>query len=255
MIDRRQLRRPSALGAPVYAPGAAEDLLTGATLLRRAFLEAPYQVADRETVLVAADDPQPPALLLHRGIAYRSLTMPDGRRAIIDILLPGDAAGIDHAVLGRSNHEITAANTLGYRVLGAAALRELMANPVIALRALALMGEARWRADRHLTAITRFDARGRICAFLLGIYDRLRRRDLIARPAFNLPLTQEQMADHLGLTMVHVSRTLRRMREERLVLVDRQVVIILDLDALRRIVSGLPALNVPEPVSPTAEAP
>jgi DNA-binding transcriptional regulator LsrR (DeoR family) len=47
---------------------------------------------------------------------------------------------------------------------------------------------------------------------------------LIARPTFNLPLTQDQIGDHLGLTMVHVSRTLRRLREDKVALVDRQVV-------------------------------
>jgi CRP/FNR family transcriptional regulator, anaerobic regulatory protein len=191
-------------------------------------------------VIVRADDPAPPAILFNRGVAYRSLSMPDGRRSIIDILLPGDIVGLDHAVMGRCNQEIVAANAVGYRRLGAAAVRGLMANPQVALRVLAIAGEARRRADQHLTALTRFDARGRIAALLLGVYQRLRRQELIARPTFNLPLTQEQLADHLGITMVHVSRTLRRMREERLVLVDRQVVIILDLEELRRAASGIP---------------
>jgi CRP/FNR family transcriptional regulator, anaerobic regulatory protein len=107
-----------------------------------------------------------------------------------------------------------------------------------------LMGEARWRVDRHMASVTRCDARGRIAALVLGIYERLRRRELILRPTYNLPLTQEQVADHLGITMVHVSRTLRRMREERLLLVDRQVVIILDLEELRRAAAGIPPLNI-----------
>jgi CRP/FNR family transcriptional regulator, anaerobic regulatory protein len=238
---------------PTFAPGASEHLLTGGRLLRRAFLATPVRLADRDAVIVAADDREPPALLIRRGVAYRSFTLSDGRRAIVDILLPGDFAGIDHAVLGRSNHDIIAASTLGYRLLSAAALRELMADPQITLRALAVMGEARWRSDRHMTAVIRFDAHGRIAAFLLGMYDRLRRRELISRPTFNLPLTQEQMADHLGLTMVHVSRTMRRLREERLVLMDRHVVIIFDLDGLRRVASGLPPLNAPE-ISPPIES-
>jgi hypothetical protein len=109
----------------------------------------------------------------------------------------------------------------------------LLRDSRIAWCALALAGQARWRNEHHLLAITRFDARGRLAAMILGIYERLRRRGLVTRPTFNLPLTQEQIADHLGITTVHVSRTLRRMREERLVLVDRHVVIILDLDGLR----------------------
>ena len=75
---------------------------------------------------------------------------------------------------------------------------------------------------------------------LLDLYERLRRHGLISRTTYNLPLTQEQMADHLGLTLVHVNRTLRRLREERIVLVDRQVVIIMDLDRLREFAHGLP---------------
>jgi CRP/FNR family transcriptional regulator, anaerobic regulatory protein len=229
--------------APTYASGVSEDLLEGAQLLRRAFLATPLQTAARDGVIIRADDPAPPAILLNRGVAYRSFPMPDGRRSIVDILLPGDIAGLDHAVMGRCNHEIVAANAVGYRHLSPAVMRELMVTPQIALRVLALAGETRWRADQHMTALTHFDTRGRIAALLLGVYERLRRRELIARPTFNLPLTQEQLADHLGITMVHVSRTLRRMREERLVLVDRQVVIILDVNELRRAASGIPSLN------------
>jgi len=230
-------------GVPIFSPGASEDLLSGGRSLRRALAEQPYHMVERDAVIVAADDRDPPVVQIHRGMAYRSFTLADGRRAIVDILIPGDIVGVDHAVLGRANHDIVATGRMGYRALSAATARELMTDPQIAIRALALIGEARWRADRHITAITRLDAHGRIGAFLLGIYERLRRRDLIARPTFNLPLTQEQMADHLGMTMVHISRTLRRMREERLVLVDRQVVIILDLEGLRQVVTGLPPLT------------
>jgi CRP/FNR family transcriptional regulator, anaerobic regulatory protein len=164
----------------------------------------------------------------------------------VDILLPGDIVGMENAVMGRSNHEIIAASSFGYRLLTGPTLIELMSNPAVSLRALALVGETLWRLDQHLTAVMRFDARGRICLFLLGIYDRLRRRNLVARPTFNLPLTQEQMADHLGMTIVHIGRTLRRLREEELVLVDRQVVIILDLDQLRRSVGDAPSFAFPE---------
>ena len=224
---------------PTYASAATEDLLTGAQRLRRAFLEAPQVSASREGTIIAADAVEPPALMISRGVAYCASCAPDGRRTIMDILLPTDIVGLDHAVLGRSNRDIVAATMLGYRVLSGAKLRELLRDAQIALFALTVAGQTRWRQERHLMAVTRFDARGRLASMILGVYERLRRANLISRPTFNLPLTQEQVADYLGLTMVHVSRTLRRMREERLVLVDRQVVIILDLDALRRAAAPL----------------
>ena len=84
----------------------------------------------------------------------------------------------------------------------------------------------------------------------------LRRRGLTDRLSFNLPLTQEQIADHLGLTLVHVNRTLRRLREERLVLVERQVVTILDLEGLRELARGVPhAAEALDPVIPLDRLP
>lgn len=153
-----------------------------------------------------------PRLLINRGVAYRASVLPDSRRSISEIVLAMDITGIDHAVLGQPNHEIIAANALGYRMLNAAKIRELMRDYRIALRILALAAEARWRTDRHIMAITRLDARSRIAGMKLGIYERLRRQELISRPTFNLPLTQDQIADHLGITMVHISRMLRKLR-------------------------------------------
>lgn len=220
--------------SPIVAPAASEDILTGSQLLRRAFLQAPSLSAGRDAVIVRSGARDAPCLLLARGVAYGSFVLPDGRRSISEIVLPTDIVGLDHAVLGRPNREIVAASSLGYRELKGSAVRELMRDHRIALRVLALAGEARLRMDRHVTALTRLDSRGRISAMILGIYERLRRQELISRATFNLPLTQDQIADHLGITMVHVSRTLRRLREERVVIVDRHVVIILDLDELRR---------------------
>jgi hypothetical protein len=115
-----------------------------------------------------------------------------------------------------------------------------MADPSITLRMMAIIAEVGWRAERLAASIGRLDAQSRLGVFLLDIYDRLRQRGLVSRPSYNLPLTQKQIADHLGLTLVHVNRTLRLLREERIVDVDRQVVIIADIERLREVALGLP---------------
>jgi CRP/FNR family transcriptional regulator len=243
--------------APMCAPAASEDLLAGAELLCRAFLATPDLSAKRGMVIIRADAADPPSLLITHGAAYQSLTVPDGRRSIADIVLPADIVGADHGVLSRCGHEIVAASAVDYRLLTGPQMRELIRGPRIALRVIALGAEARWRANNHLSAITRLDARGRIAWMVLDIFDRLRRKGLISQLNFSLPLTQDQIGDYLGLTVVHVSRTLQRMREERLVLVDRHVVIIRDLDSLRRVAAGLATLDaaVPKTPSPTARRP
>src|SRR5260370_34616412 len=213
MIERGSRARIEPLERPGFAAAAVEDLLTGAQRLRPAFLETPVRFARRDTPLARAGDPEPAIFLLHSGFAYRSCPLADDRRAILDILVPGDIAGPDHIVLANPIEDIAAADRLSYRALGTAAVRALMADQPIALHIVALIAEARWRSDRLAASLGRLDAHARICLMFLDIYERLRRRELINRPSFNLPFTQEQIADHLGLTVVHVNRTLRRLRE------------------------------------------
>jgi CRP-like cAMP-binding protein len=218
---------------------ASENLLAGDHLLVQAFLKAPMHSAVRNQTIISAADREPPALLIGRGVAFSARTISDGRRAITDVLLPTDIVGVEHAVIGRSNRDIVAASPLAYRMLSANKLRQLMENPQVAAQMLALATATQWRADRLISALSRMDAYERIASFLLSTYDRLRRAQLVTRPTFALYLSQDQIGDHLGLTMVHVSRTLRRLREDKVVLVDRQVVIILDVERLRAVAAGL----------------
>jgi CRP-like cAMP-binding protein len=241
----------AASGQLRFAAAANEDLLSGARELRRAFLERPIHTLARGDRLTVRSGPEPEGILLRSGFAFRSCAMPDGRRAILDVLAPGDVAGLDNIVVHPFD-ECVAASRVSFNALPAGELRRMMADQQVATQICALLVEARWRAARLAVAIGRLDARARICLFLLDIHDRLFRRGLINRPTYNLPLTQEQIADHLGLTVVHVNRTLKRLRETRLVLVDRQVVIIQDLPRLRELTDGI--LQMPAMIGDAAYA-
>jgi CRP/FNR family transcriptional regulator, anaerobic regulatory protein len=248
MTEALSLPRADSAERPRLAAAATEDLLLGARRLRQAFLQTPIRNAGRDAPLVSAGDPEPHVVLVRNGFAFRSCLLADGRRSILDVLVSGDIVGLDNIVLARPIEDITAAGRVGYNTLSAAAVRQLMPDPCIALHVTALLAAARWRGDRLAASIGRLDAQARLCVLLLDIHDRLRRQGLIGRPTFNLPLTQEQIADHLGLTLVHINRTLRKLREEKVVLVDRQVVIILDLERMRSVAQGLPqSAELPEP--------
>jgi CRP-like cAMP-binding protein len=204
----------------------AEDLLLGGRKLHQAFLATRMCFAGRDTPLIRADQREPAVVLLRKGFAYRACVLSGGgRRAILDVLLAGDIAGLDNIVLARATEHVVAADRAEYWVLPAAALRDLMADRCVALYVVSLLAAARWRSDRLVANIGRLDAFARIAVLLLGIHDRLKRQGVINRPTFDL-LSQERIADHLGLTLQHVNRTLRKLREEKIVLIDRQVVII-----------------------------
>jgi CRP/FNR family transcriptional regulator, anaerobic regulatory protein len=240
MIDEFSPPEVDGPDRPRFAAAAAEDLLSGSRRLRMAFQQTAQRFAERDMPLLRAGASEPMAILIRSGFAYRSCTLPDGRRAILRILLSGDYAGLHNAVLARTMEDIYATNRVGYHMIDAATLRELLADPCVSMFLLAQIAEARWRADRLAASIGRLDARARICVLLLDIYDRLRHRGLTNRLTFNLPMIQEQLADHLGLTLVHVNRMLRQLREEEIVRLDRQIVIIQDIERLRDLARGLP---------------
>jgi len=227
---------------PRYAEAIAYDVLRAGNRLRHAFLQKPMRFAPPDEPIVRLTDSEPPVILIHSGFVFRCCVLGDGRRAILNIAMPGDFIGLDHLVLHRATEEIIgAANRVGYYALPPSELWSLMArDQAINRKVVTLLAEMRWRSDRLAASIGRLDARARICVMLLDIYERLPRNGLNSGLTFNLPLTQEQIADHLGLTLVHVNRTLRRLREQRIVLIERQTVIILDLDRLRECAEGLP---------------
>lgn len=249
-VDRGALAIKGSEQKPGYAPAIVEDLMIGARLFRRAFTEGEPISVSREVAVFREGGQEAGAFQISRGFAYRSITFRDGRRAILDVLLPGDVVGLERVVLAGSTHDVFAANSVAGRILSKSRCRELLEDPRTGRWLFALMAEARGRMDRVASMIARCDARERLAGFLLDIYDRLRHRELITGQTFNLPLTQEQIGDHLGLTMVHVNRTLRQLRQDGLVLAGRGVVILLNIEGLRAVINtAAHPTSAPEPVT------
>jgi CRP-like cAMP-binding protein len=84
----------------------------------------------------------------------------------------------------------------------------------------------------HLVDLGRRSALERVAHFLLELLTRLQSVGLADDQSFKIPLTQELIADALGLSIPHVNRVLRRLREDNLVVVEDQRVTVKDFDAL-----------------------
>jgi CRP-like cAMP-binding protein len=204
---------------------AAED--------RRAMIDAVLEILP-----VASGRPLPvcrrPSLHLHlrvEGWAYRAQTLRDGARQITDVLLPGDFCGWAPSASADLAQEIRASGAVRVAVLR---------MDVIAGRALSALERGReWARDAEarilrsrVVSLGRRDARGRVAHFISEVHDRLRRVGLAEGGVFTCPLTQEQLADVLGLTTVHVNRVLQRIRYEGLAVFNKRRVSILDLAGL-----------------------
>jgi len=175
---------------------------------------------------------------LRTGLAYQSCFFPDGRRAIVDILAPGNIVGLETILSLRANGTVIATGPVKCLTLATDTLRQVMENREIGLCFTSLLVEARRRSEELAARIARLEAPERVAAMLIDLYDRLRRRRLIARSTYNLYLTQQQIGDHLGLTGETVNRVLRWFAREDIAFVERYVVIIRDMPRLRRLARG-----------------
>ena len=229
---------------PICDPEIVEDLLTGHNLIRRLFLQSPEQVS-RNNLIVTPGDPDPPILMIRSGYAARSCITVNGRRSIVDIFVPGDICAADHAITKYPTDEIKSVGLTRFHAVSASAFRDLFSQPPAALRIMGIVAEARYRVER-VAAMKALDARARICVALFDLYERLSRYGSISETRYYLPFTQEQLGEYLGLSNVHVSRTLQRLQDEGILQIDHRLVIIENLKGLRECASGLPtAVQLP----------
>lgn len=157
----------------------------------------------------------------------------DDPRAIVDIYVPGDVIGLDAVLQTRPLENVLTLTSIALAPIGA--LTDLMTCRSTALYIAWLLGQRQRRADRLLAAISRLEARERLATMVLDFYTRLSRQRLVTGSAYSLPLTQPQIGAYLGLTVPHVNRVLRSLRDERIVAVERHSVTILNFERLARL--------------------
>jgi CRP-like cAMP-binding protein len=159
-----------------------------------------------EFVVREEDQPHHGFLLLS-GFTVRHKVLSNGARQILALHMSGDLIDLHQAVPTRADHNIQALSAASLAFVPLEAIRELAErHPAI--------GQAMWQetlidaatSREWMLNIGRRDARTRTAHLLCEVGTRLRAAGLGERDHFTLPFTQEQMADAMALTNVHVSR-------------------------------------------------
>jgi CRP-like cAMP-binding protein len=211
----------------------AEALLEGRRRLARAFVGGAPAIYEAHTSLLRANERPVGAFRLQSGWVLRERLLSEDGRAVLAVYLPGDVVGLEGLFSARATDDIVALTSAVCHVLPLAELTRLMErDPLLALRVAHLLDRERRRAERLAIGLGRCDAETRLAAFLLDLHDRLRAHGLVTSRSFRVPMTQQQIGHHLGLTVVHVNRVLRRLREQGVALMRRSVVVIADFDRL-----------------------
>jgi CRP-like cAMP-binding protein len=179
--------------------------------------------------------PQQSGLLID-GFACSSKTTDAGKRQILSIYIPGDIPDLQSLHLHVMDHDVT---TLSRATMGFI--------PHEALRALnrerPAVGEALWRETlidaavfrEWIVNVGRRSAVMRLAHLLAEIGRRLQAMGLAPGDRFELPMTQLDIADALGLTPVHINRVVQELRRAGLLELRKQSVFLPDLPRLKEI--------------------
>ena len=146
-----------------------------------------------------------------RGAVRCFKTLSDGRRQICDFALPGDVFGLE---LG-GDYGVSAEAVADCAIVAArrSAILENSSDPVSAARAMVRLTMADLERSRdHILTLGRRGAAERVVVFLLELNDRMSGGGTV-----ELPMSRQDMADYLGLTIETVSRTLTHLEAEGLI--------------------------------------
>jgi CRP/FNR family transcriptional regulator, nitrogen fixation regulation protein len=150
-----------------------------------------------------------------RGAARKSALSADGRRHIVDFILPGDFFGFALAQAPRFCVEAIFPATLIARYPRLEAERLADSNPQIGRRIRELAFDSIARMERRMVILGRFRALEKVSAFLLEMADR---NPLLPGSTVSLPMSRYDIADYLGLAVETVSRALTELRDRHVIL-------------------------------------
>ena len=154
------------------------------------------------------------AYILTSGWACSYKILEDGQRQIVDFQIPGDFLGLRSILLNVSDHSIEPVTDIEAVKITSNDIVETVANtPKLAVAMLWAMSRDEAMVVEHLVGLGRRDAAQRVAHFLLELGARLSLVGLANKNGFFCGLTQYLLADALGLTAVHINRTLRQLRE------------------------------------------
>jgi len=192
--------------------------------------------------LVREGDVPTHCCLLLSGYACRHKIAGDGGRQIVSFHMAGDLLDIQHLQLDRADHNVETITAADVAWIPISVLRRLLVdNPRIA--------DAIWR-DALIDAsifrewvlnVGRRDAKKRIAHMLCEFAARRDAAGLGSPDCFDLPMTQEHIADATGLTSIHVNRMLRELTSEGVISREGRSVRITDWDLMRRVADFDPA--------------
>jgi CRP/FNR family transcriptional regulator, anaerobic regulatory protein len=176
------------------------------------------EVVQPGTEVMAQGQSSPVLLTVLSGMAVRSVLLDDGRRQVISFVFPGDLIGLQSGLMGEARHSVTAVSEMVLCSFARGRVWELFTTqPARAYDLTWIAAVEEHFLGETVATLGQRDATERIAWALVRIWRRLVALGLDAGGSVPFPFRQHDLADALGLSIVHTNRTLVALRNAGLV--------------------------------------
>lgn len=172
---------------------------------------------DKGATILAEGMRNPHLYTVLTGWGFRYKLLPDGRRQIVNYVMPGDLIGLQGTLMDEMQHSIETLSPMVLCVFERGKLMSLYRSfPDLAYDVTWLASREECMLDENLLSVGRRSAIERLAYLLAFLVDRGVATGVIDGAPPLLPLTQNHVADTLGLSLVHTNKTARRLAEHGL---------------------------------------
>ena len=190
-------------------------------------------VAEAGSLILSEGSHSAQMFTLLSGWAFRHKSLPDGRRQILNYVLPGDLIGLQGSVADEMQHSVEALTDMILCVFPREKLWDLYSGyPALAFDVTWLAAREEQILDENLLNVGRRTALERAAYLLLHLFVRAEEIGLTKAGAITFPFTQQHIADTLGMSLVHTNKTLKRLVATKSVRWKDKLFEVLDRDAL-----------------------
>jgi CRP-like cAMP-binding protein len=167
------------------------------------------------------------------GWGFRYKLMSDGGRQILNYAMPGDLIGLQGSLMGEMQHSVEALSPMLLCVFDRDDLHELYRNhPGLAYDITWIASREERMLDENLLSLGRRTALERAAYLIAFIRSRAKSVGINGGKSVEIPISQQHVADTLGLSLVHTNKTIRKLVDRKLILWRDRGCEVVDLDGL-----------------------
>jgi CRP/FNR family transcriptional regulator len=215
---------------PLFVPMTDDEI----AFMRR--FKSGEAVAPAGTEIVSQGQKSPVLQTVLSGMAVRSVLLQDGRRQVISFVFPGDLIGLQSGLMGEARHSVTAVTEMTLCTFPRSKVWELFTNqPARAYDLTWIAAVEEHFLGETVATLGQRDAMERVAWALVRVWRRLVALGMERDGSVPFPFRQQDLADALGLSVVHANRRIVALRQLKLAEIAGRRLVMHDHAALSRI--------------------